>query len=984
MVYLSDWWDGILRAIDSETGADRWTYQSADRIIPGAAVTESIVVISDTSGSVTALDSSTGKTAWSLEGYSAIQTGVSTDGLRAFFGTSGGQVYGLDLSDGSVVWEMEVGSSPWARGVAVGDGIVYFAHSDELIRALNVETGESIWESALDSVPSGPMTVQHGMVFAGSVSGMAYAFDAATGETVWSYKTDGFIMGPPVAWNDTAFFGSDDGFVYAVGLDDGELKWRFRSGGHVRSMLAADAGVVYFGATDGFAYALDAETGSLAWKFGAGQEVGGRVVVDGGIVYFLSYTSYIHALVAGLPEDFDPDAPTVCPTASAGQLLLVLTDNNRRASDTPEAGSLIWSLEGNQNLREWILFDGDTTYLSAGDGSLYAVHSSTERTKWSYGTSGPINAEPAISGDLLVFADAGGCVHAVNRESGEAVWQTALGSPPKGNVSADGERVYMALSNGDVQALYLEDGSAAWNFAPKGWPQGGVTLADESVYFATDSALVYALEAPTGDELWQAETLYGSSTAPIITDGLVIAGSPDERVYAFDAETGALAWNYWALQPVRASVVESDGDVFFASDKGYAYSVDVLTGRLNWRATTTKMVSSASGATGGQEEVSPAVDGGLAYAVSDQDEIVALDAENGAEVWRFDARAAVTSLEAGNENVYASLSDGRIIALAGGFSEDYEPPDPPLPSEEPEFVPLTPLEIRDAIEFLTEADERQVRVEAQVTTTEGKYWTIVDHSDQVIGVFGAAYYLLTGRSYQQDGIEARYPTRAENLARYGDRAPHYGGFCCEQTETGLVFVVRGEFPLKWAVRASAHEVGHALQRLLNPAQMRAAGPLAGALWEAQAGSFEGAVFRTIGEYADLESAAFPNDQWARQEIDALRQRMQNALSDEPQGPQDRSSIIIWHAILHDPDLAHLKEELDREGRLSGASYLELYYKLAMIPPSQVTPYVEAITPDTRAEISNDLNYITSILIKRIGRGPHPGFIALVETTLLLP
>jgi len=117
--------------------------------------------------------------------------------------------------------------------------------------------------------------------------------------------------------------------------------------------------------------------------------------------------------------------------------------------------------------------------------------------------------------------------------------------------------------------------------------------------------------------------------------------------------------------------------------------------------------------------------------------------------------------------------------------------------------------------------------------------------------------------------------------------------------------------------------------------------------------------------------------------------MRKSLEDEDyEGPYHRASLIVWHAILNDPELSHLKEELFEEGRLSGKSYLELFTKLSLLSHSQVEPYIESITPDSPDIISEQMNIIGAILMRRVWYdiypAPDPRYIAMLRKTVLLP
>ena len=72
---------------------------------------------------------------------------------------------------------------------------------------------------------------------------------------------------------------------------------------------------------------------------------------------------------------------------------------------------------------------------------------------------------------------------------------------------------------------------------------------------------------------------------------------------------------------------------------------------------------------------------------------------------------------------------------------------------------------------------------------------------------------------------------------------------------------------------------------------------------------------------------------------------------------------MWQAVLNDPDLAHLREEFERNGHVSADSMMDMYRKFAMLTPAEIEPYIESITIEP---LSDDLNVIFGTVYKRTG------------------
>ena len=122
--------------------------------------------------------------------------------------------------------------------------------------------------------------------FGSSASGKIRALDLASGDVVWERYTGGPVRLAPTVWKGNVYVGSDDGFVYCIDTISGWRGWKVRAAlgrrlllgnGHmislwpVRSGVLVDKGIAYFGAglfpEEGVAmYAVDAVTGRVKWR----------------------------------------------------------------------------------------------------------------------------------------------------------------------------------------------------------------------------------------------------------------------------------------------------------------------------------------------------------------------------------------------------------------------------------------------------------------------------------------------------------------------------------------------------------------------------------------------------------------------------------------------------------------------------------------------------------------------------------------------
>jgi outer membrane protein assembly factor BamB len=175
------------------------------------------------------------------------------------------------------------------------------------------------------TLPTAPVTCDGLAIYAES-NGILRAMNVQTGVTMWQAYTGGTIRIAPTIWRDRVLVGSGDGWVYNFDVWTGELMWRFRAApierkipvyGSLMSTWPVAGGVIveddvaYVAAGivnyDGIhVYALDAETGSIIWQNNdsghllpeaqTGASVQGHMLINDGKLYLASGTSLSPAI----------------------------------------------------------------------------------------------------------------------------------------------------------------------------------------------------------------------------------------------------------------------------------------------------------------------------------------------------------------------------------------------------------------------------------------------------------------------------------------------------------------------------------------------------------------------------------------------------------------------------------------------------------------------------------------------------------------
>ena len=235
---------GIVYALDQSTGKRIWrmstTIVNKDGQIGCAIAYDngSLIVTSSFSEGFK-FDAKNGKILWRIKLPAPCKgDGITVHNGRAFFMCSNSSLHCVDIDSGKTLWSHSgmiadttfLGSS----GVAIDDGVVYFAYPSGEVYALLEETGSAIWDAMLSkfsltnaasafSHPRACPVVKDGIVYFVSVNGQTTAFNVKNGKQLWRNDFGG-IQTPVVSGNSLFVFNSKSEVV-CLNKNTGRKRW---------------------------------------------------------------------------------------------------------------------------------------------------------------------------------------------------------------------------------------------------------------------------------------------------------------------------------------------------------------------------------------------------------------------------------------------------------------------------------------------------------------------------------------------------------------------------------------------------------------------------------------------------------------------------------------------------------------------------------------------------------------------------------------
>ncbi len=257
--------DHRVYALDAQTGAVKWKFESGDVVHATPAVVNGVVYIGSFDRNFYAIDAASGRELWHFQtgddqvlhnqigipGSAAVADGV------VLFGCRDGHFYALDARTGRLKWSEDNRMGWVIASPAVQNGIVYFPTSDGTqFKAINIETGALVWRTVNKAISFSSPAIAGDRIYFGSHDGWVRALALATGMLVAEFQTDGNKA------NAAKYVTADGKLDSAAMFRDPTLEGTFAglernfSLGSVLSSPVIVDGVAYFGSTDGKLYAV--------------------------------------------------------------------------------------------------------------------------------------------------------------------------------------------------------------------------------------------------------------------------------------------------------------------------------------------------------------------------------------------------------------------------------------------------------------------------------------------------------------------------------------------------------------------------------------------------------------------------------------------------------------------------------------------------------------------------------------------------------
>lgn len=335
-------------------------------------------------------------------------------------------------------------------------------------------------------------------------------------------------------------------------------------------------------------------------------------------------------------------------------------------------------------------------YARGNGGGITAIDLATGAVRWRAATDAPVHGPPAIANGVVAIADQHGTVRGYQLATGNLMWRYELGvardgsdapiAPEAANVFAgpasDGRDLLIGNQR-HFAVLDSESGRARWTTDPVPgglWSQSlaSVAVGDQVVVgvFHRELGGIVAWDRASGRELWRfdAREAIAINATPAIDNGIVYVANGSTDVLALELATGELRWQTrlhdegfaWG-NAIYGGLAIAHGVVVVPTLYDELVALDAAAGGELWRvraAPSPLRTTHYRGANLAGFASAPVITGDVVWAVDTSGQLIAIALADGAVLWRHDFATPVLGglAVAGDALVMASY-DGSLRLL---------------------------------------------------------------------------------------------------------------------------------------------------------------------------------------------------------------------------------------------------------------------------------------------------------------------------------
>ena len=212
-------YDQFLYCLSAEDGSLVWKFETEGYVHGSPAIADNAVVVSGCDGYLRIINIADGVEQQKIALGDYVGASPAILNNRVYAGTFGNQVLCAELENSEILWWYQHPERhfPFYASAAVTTDLVVIGGRDKMVHALKPQTGQLLWTyPAKSRVDSSPVIVGE-RVFFGTVGGELVALNLNSGEKIWDFVIGASIIASPSVAAGKLVIGADDGRIYCFG-----------------------------------------------------------------------------------------------------------------------------------------------------------------------------------------------------------------------------------------------------------------------------------------------------------------------------------------------------------------------------------------------------------------------------------------------------------------------------------------------------------------------------------------------------------------------------------------------------------------------------------------------------------------------------------------------------------------------------------------------------------------------------------------------
>jgi outer membrane protein assembly factor BamB len=311
-------------------------------------------------------------TLWTAALDDQVEGGLAADERHVFVATRDGLIRALDKDTGATVWKAE---GRGRRTIAVRAGTLVARGVDGFVSCLTPRDGATRWTAETGVKGDLPALVtDEAVIVAGE--GLA-ALDLATGHSLWSLPAESVATAPPALVGSCLALGEADGSLRCRDPKTGASRWVFKTGSALAAPPVIDArGRLYLGTTDRRVLSLDGGKGSRRWKWNVGADVQLPPAIAGDKVLVAAFDAVLYAFHAGNGNlawrTGLPSRPLSAPLVGRSAVIVACLENEILGFDLA-TGRRVGSLKTAEAMRTAPILVGGRLFVGLRNRAVQAL-----------------------------------------------------------------------------------------------------------------------------------------------------------------------------------------------------------------------------------------------------------------------------------------------------------------------------------------------------------------------------------------------------------------------------------------------------------------------------------------------------------------------------------------------------------------------------------------------------------------------------------